>query len=669
MLSRAFYSAEIGDFLQTSADQIIGSLASRQSVDALQEGAWREQIVILKSALQKFSTGHVLFEMQIPRMGRRADVVLIIADLIFVLEFKVGANRYSAADLRQCHGYAIDLHHFHEGSHNKTIVPVLVATHALSSTVLSDVRDKVFSPLKVNSSTLAGALAAFVHASVAPEPINFQTWYHSSYKPTPTIVEAAQALYDGHRVEDIARNDAGAKNLLVTSEVVINIIDHACTTRKKVICFITGVPGAGKTLVGLNIATRAKTVDGPEVTTGVFLSGNGPLVDVLKEALARDSVKRRGSVTKVAALQEAGAKIQNIHWFRDEALHDISAPSEHVVIFDEAQRAWDKKHTVRFMAQKKGQKDFSQSEPEFLISVMDRHHDWCVIVALIGGGQEINNGEAGLQGWVSALANFPDWQIHFSEKLSGVEYAGGDVSFGALAHAYPNPGLHLSTSMRSFRAESLSDMIHHLIHNAPAKASAIYENIKKQFPVMVTRNLDDAKAWIRSKARANDTKGVIASSGGLRLKPEGLFVKNQIAQADWFLNDCDDVRSCHYLEDVATEFDIQGLELDWCLVAWDADYRYQNGAFEHWRFTGTSWKRRTREEHQRYLQNAYRVLLTRARQGMIIFVPEGDANDHTRRPEFLDHTFNYLLSCGVIGLSATRDDASFKDPRRPVAVA
>jgi DUF2075 family protein len=281
-----------------------------------------------------------------------------------------------------------------------------------------------------------------------------------------------------------------------------------------------------------------------------------------------------------------------------------------------------------------------------------------VIVALIGGGQEINTGEAGLQGWVDALAKqFADWDVHYSDKLTQIEYAGRDVSFSAIAgtgkRATAQASLHLATSMRSFRAEKLSHMVHYLIHNQPAKAQACYQEFKHKFPIKITRDLATAKAWIKAQARANETKGMIASSGAIRLKPEGIFVKNRLTAADWFLNPQDDIRSCHFLEDVAIEFDIQGLELDWCLIGWDADYRYQKTdgkqdcQFEHWKFTGTSWKRRQQEEQQRYLENAYRVLLTRARQGMVIFVPQGDAEDATRLPEYLDGTFEYLVGCGV----------------------
>lgn len=650
MGARAFYNAAVGDFLQESIDSVVGKISQHHSQDIahLQMGAWQREIELLKECLPSFKDGHILFELQIPRMGRRADAVLIFQNIIYVMEFKVGARRYLPHDLRQTHGYAIDLHHFHSDSHNKTIVPLLVATEATPvQPALSPPVEQVYQPLRVCATNLHETLIYCGRTIVDAVPIDYQHWFGSAYKPTPTIVEAAQALYANHDVADIARNDAGAHNLHVTSSAILEIIHKARVEKQKVICFVTGVPGAGKTLVGLNIATSSVNIDDDE--HAVFLSGNGPLVEVLTEALARDAKQRSPRTSKEKELRNAAARIQNIHKFRDEALVNLKkAPPERVVIFDEAQRAWDADSTAKFMIQKRGQKSFNQSEPEFLISVMDRHPDWCVIIALIGGGQEINTGEAGLPGWVDALrSRFTNWQVYFSDKLNQAEYAGGEVKFCGIPQAQSAAALHLATSMRSFRAERLSHMIHYLIENRSVLAAACYASFGGRFPIVITRDIKKAQAWIKNRARGNETKGVIASSGGLRLKPEGIFVKNKISAADWFLNEPDDVRSCHFLEDVATEFDIQGLELDWCLVAWDADYRYCDGTFEHWRFTGSSWKRRNRIEQQRYLENAYRVLLTRARQGIAIFVPLGDPEDSTRLPKYYDETFAYLVRCGA----------------------
>lgn len=527
MSHRAYYSAEVVDFLIETVDSVIGKITQNhsQNLKHLQTGAWASQIEILQTALKPLSEGHILFEVQIPRMGKRADAVFIYKYLIFVIEFKVGAKHHLPQDIRQAHGYAIDLHHFHEGSHAETIVPILVATEAQTTVMqLPAEMDQVYEPLTANKNNLYAVLDYCVSHIQTRQAIHYQEWLHSSYKPTPTIIEAAQALYSSHDVEDIARNDAGAQNLHITSKAIQDIVHAARVNKRKTICFVTGVPGAGKTLVGLNIATSSTNIDDDE--HAVFLSGNGPLVEVLIEALARDSVKRNPDTSKAKELRSAAAKIQNIHRFRDEALVNFGkAPPERVVIFDEAQRAWDLDNTSKFMMQKRGQKSFNQSEPEFLISVMDRHDDWCVIVALIGGGQEINTGEAGLQGWINALAdNFSDWDVHYSDKLSQIEYAGRDVNFSGIDQAYPQASLHLATSMRSFRAEKLSHMIHYVIHNHAEAAAACYQQFKHKFPIKITRNLNQAKVWIRTQARANETKGLIASSGAIRLKPEGIFV-------------------------------------------------------------------------------------------------------------------------------------------------
>lgn len=656
MSRRAYYSASINEFLHEPPPSIIGKITQQHAQDIahLQTNAWNSQIQILQKELRELHDGHILFEVLIPRMGRRADVILIYKNLLFVIEFKVGAVEYISQDLRQTHGYAVDLSCFHEGSHNKTIIPLLVATSAASTEIsLQSDPDHVYRPIKVGKDALAVSIQDCISRITPREDIHVADWLSAKYKPTPTIIEAAQALYANHDVQDISRNDAGAKNLAVTSKRVQEIINHASSSKRKTICFVTGVPGAGKTLVGLNIATE--NTNSEDDRHAVFLSGNGPLVEVLREALARDQVVRKVVSTKAQAIRKVEPIIQNIHHFRDEYLDNTdAAPKDKVVIFDEAQRAWNTNSTSKFMSQKRGQVDFNQSEPEFLIGVMNRHKDWCVIIALIGGGQEINTGEAGLDGWLEALTRrFKDWDIYASDKLTQTEYAGGEINFSDVAHYFPEPDLHLATSMRSFKAERMSRMVHHLIHNEPHNAFETYQEFKDKFPIKITRDFNTAKAWIKTKARANETKGLIASSGAIRLKPEGLFVKNNLQAADWFLNSCDDIRSCHFLEDVATEFDIQGLEIDWSLLGWDADYRYSNGQFEHWKFSGSSWKKLHQKDTKKYLENTYRVLLTRARQGIVVFVPFGDSEDVTRRSEFYDETFNYLVKCGLEILDPT----------------
>lgn len=420
-MTRSYYSNTISGFLQDDETQIFGQLSLHHShaLEELQKNAWIKQIEILKNTLSYFEDGQIYFEFSIPRMGKRVDNILIIKDLIFVLEFKVGDTQYQKQSLEQVIDYCLDLHNFHEGSHREKLVPVLISTKANPVENIYKCTDNLFAPVKANQQNLKEVISDALLQSNGRK-IYAIGWENSIYKPTPTIIEAAQALYKGHNVNEISRNDAGAINLSKTTDCINKIIETAKRENKKSICFLTGVPGAGKTLAGLNIANERMNAD--ENEHAVFLSGNGPLVDVLREALTRDEVatsKENGSpLSKKAAAIKANAFIQNIHHFRDDNLICKKAPIEKVVVFDEAQRAWAKEQVSSFMKRKKGVDDFNMSEPEYLISVMDRHEDWCTIICLIGGGQEINTGEAGVSEWLSSLKNnYPNWSIHYSNLI------------------------------------------------------------------------------------------------------------------------------------------------------------------------------------------------------------------------------------------------------------
>jgi hypothetical protein len=491
-----------------------------------------------------------------------------------------------------------------------------------------------------------------VAAQYKEPAFNYGAWENSAYLPTPTIVEAAQALYRGHNVQDITRSDAGAENLTVTTDEINRIIEHSKAHGRKSICFVTGVPGAGKTLVGLNIAIQRSNAQTGE--HAVFLSGNFPLVTVLQEALARDKVeqeKQRGNrVSKADALRSTAAFIQMIHKYRDSFVGNDNVPPERVAIFDEAQRAWTHDMIKKFMQTKKGVPDFHCSEPEFLISTMDRHQDWAVVICLVGGGQEINTGEAGLPEWFdSTKRSFPDWDVYITPQLNDDEYRRGrawsDMLSGLRIHEREK--LHLATSIRSFRTPDLAAFVKAVLDADTDGAKALYQRIKDQYPIVITRNLNKAKAWVRDHCQGTTRYGLLASSGALRLKAEGIFVKNEISVANWFLNGKDDVRSSYMLEDVVTEFDIQGLELDYSIVAWDVDYRYVDGVWTYSNFIGNRWNNVNSEEKRLYLKNAYRVLLTRARQGMAIFVPIGSDDDRTRKCEWYDGIYGYLKEIGI----------------------
>ncbi len=652
-MSRYYYRKIISDFLDESPKSILGELTSNHefSLEEQQKNSWIIQINLLKAWLREIS-GEIIFEYSIPRMGKRIDCVVISKSVVFAIEFKVGANAYENHAVTQVTDYALDLKNFHEQSHNKKIVPILICTEAEDQIPVIDFyQDGLAKTIFTNGKTLSKIISLANH-QVTEDPINADVWLDSIYKPTPTIIEAAQALYQGHNVEEISRSDAGAINLSRTAKAISSIIEDCKKNNKKAICFLTGVPGAGKTLAGLNLANSWHNEDDSE--HAVFLSGNGPLVDVLREALARNEVetaKDKGEKKKKSTtISKAKAFIQNIHHFRDDALENAQAPIERVVVFDEAQRAWTLKQTASFMKTKKGKSNFNQSEPEFLISVMDRHLDWATIICLIGGGQEINTGEAGLQEWFASLKrSFPSWNIHISNKLTDFEYTQGKALYDLndSSKICLHQDLHLSVSVRSFRSEKVAALVKALLDCDSEKAKTLYSVIENTFPICITRDIECAKKWIRSQARGSERYGLIASSGAIRLKPFAINVKNSIDPINWFLNDSNDIRSSYFLEDVATEFDIQGLELDWTCVAWDADLRH-NG--EEWllrSFRGAKWQTVNDEDSKRYLKNAYRVLLTRARQGMVIFVPYGSSQDETRQPHFYDETFNYLRSLGL----------------------
>jgi hypothetical protein len=650
MSNKAYYQASVKEFLKTTSEEIRGIISNShtQAIEYNQTRAWVGQVENLQSQLSELDDGYICFELLIPRMGKRADVVLLYKGIIFVLEYKVGAKEYSATDKRQALGYAMDLKHFHEASHHRVIIPVLIATKAKSVEIsLIKHESGVSEVICTNSSNIHEIISNCI-SSFPESTFNYSEWLNAPYKPTPTIVEAAKALYSQHDVTDISRSDAGAVNLAKTSQKIQQIITDSRRNREKAICFVTGVPGAGKTLVGLNISTSHSDGDKDHA---VFLSGNGPLVKVLQEALAQDNKQRNPKIKIDNARREAKASIQNIHHFRDQSLSDSRAPTENVVIFDEAQRAWNLHETQKFMTKKHQLESWEQSEPEFLIGVMNRHEDWGVIIALIGGGQEINRGEAGLQGWLSALEkSFQNWKVYYSNELKQPEYAGNGVNLSFLnesSAATSLNSLHLATSMRSFRAEKLSNFVHHIINNDTVKALHESEQLQQKYPVYITRSLEEAKSWIKARTRGTESSGIIVSSGAKRLKASGIFINQDIYPDKWFLEEPDDVRSSNFLEDAASEFVVQGLELDWCLLGWDADLRYKNGAFQHWNFSGSKWQQRKQQEEQQYLENAYRVLLTRARQGMVIFIPHGDTQDATRLPEFYDETYNYLLRCGM----------------------
>jgi hypothetical protein len=637
-------------------DAILGRLmsASPFEIDLAQREAWMAEIEILKPALKDFA-GHVYLEFDVPRLGSRIDAVLISGPAIIPIEFKVGQSTYERADHDQAWDYGLDLKNFHRASHEAPIFPLLVATRARRS-------DSEWPPAHADGvrpprHCSAEALPAVLHEALSlarGSPLDAVAWGRAPYHPTPTIVQAARALYARHSVRAISRSDAGARNLAITGGCIEGVIQAARRERRKAIVFVTGVPGAGKTLAGLDLATRNRDEASPG--HAVYLSGNGPLVAVLREAIVRDELARRKSagerkVRKGSVAQKVKPFIQNVHHWRDEALRDPSRPPhDHVVIFDEAQRAWNQRKLASFMKRRKGRDGFSQSEPHVLIGAMDRQPEWAVVVCLVGGGQEIHDGEAGIGAWLDAVRDhFPAWRVHLSSQLGDSEYAAREAIRDLQRRAMVRfeDDLHLSVSLRSFRSENVSRFIKATLDGDVATARGLLAGMSQRYPVALTRDLPAARRWIRKHARGTERYGLVVSSSAERLKPHAIDVRVAVDPVPWFLNDAADTRSSWYLEDAATEFQVQGLELDWTCVSWDADLRRTPTGWSQHSFRGHGWTNVKQDDRRRYLLNAYRVLLTRARQGMVIFVPPGDDSDPTRRPAYYDGTFEYLAGLGV----------------------
>ena len=674
--NRCLFHSGFKEFIEADQFSILGRIHDAFHGQALTstDEAWLGEIQLLQQALSpwKNEEAEIIFEYDIPRLGKRIDVVLLLRGLIFCLEFKVGQKDALQSDVEQVMDYALDLKNFHRYSHDHIIVPILIPTNhkSTSSTFTPSIyNDFIFNPLITGATGLQDLIQKVLLHANANTAGTIKDWIISPYTPTPTIIEAARSLYENHSVENIIRHEADNVTTDATIANVLEVINRSKRNREKSICFVTGVPGAGKTLVGLDVAVKQSyQADGTfNVDDGaVYLSGNGPLVAVLTEALERDNYaksKEKGEDKKLSdSRREVSKFIQIIHRYRDNMLAKIKNPIingnleidpdkavklhqsgygevEHVAIFDEAQRAWTHERIANYLKRggtygnKLKVDNFPMSEAAFLIWSLDRREDWATIVCLIGGGQEINTGEAGISEWIAALNDrFPHWKVYISNKLTEPEYAEGKVN-ELLDHNHNvifSDKLHLGVSLRSFRAERLSAFVHAMLSFNP-DAKALYTNVVSHgYPIVLTRSMDKARDWLRKQARGTQQTGILISKVSARFKPLAVHVLPQSEDnaVHWFLEDKTDVRSSNYLEEAATEIQVQGLEVDFACVLWDADMRCDNGKWTFWKFNGkTQWIPEKNNETQKYMLNAYRVLLTRARQVIIICVPEG--NDKT----------------------------------------
>ena len=706
-MSRCLCDSSFKKFLESDDNAIFGTLCDKYHGEALTttREAWRSEISIMKNILSRFADkdGKIIFEYDIPRLGKRVDVVLLLEGIIFCLEFKVGESKILEADVDQVLDYALDLKNFHKFSQDNLIVPILIATNYSSSSTdiqMSVYDDRVVNPLVAGKSGVAKLIADVLTQFPDEQPVN-PNWIISPYAPTPTIIEAAKTLYENHSVENITRHEADKVSTDRTIAYILKVTQESKQNQKKSICFITGVPGAGKTLVGLDVAIKQtyQGQDEPVKDEGaVYLSGNGPLVAVLTEALAQDNLKKcreKGEKKKMSdSRREVSKSIQMIHRYRDNMLAKIKNPVEngileidpakavkmekagfgeveHVAIFDEAQRSWTHKRLAEYLKRggtygnKLKVPNFPMSEAAFLIWSLDQREDWATIVCLVGGGQEINTGEAGISEWIKALNEmFPHWDVYISPKLTEPEYAEGKVNelLKDKNNVYFCEDLHLGVSLRSYRAEKLSAFVHALL-SFDKNAATLYDEIKDKYPIVLTRDMANARRWLHDKVRGTERTGVLVTKESARFKPLAIHVlpSGDENAVHWFLEDKTDTRSSNYLEDAATEIQVQGLELDYTCVLWDADMRCENDKWHFYRFNGqTKWTEQIgntegKQELMKYMLNAYRVLLTRARAGMVICIPTGNPNktingfweDSTRLPEFYDGTYQYLKSLGI----------------------
>ncbi|MDO9711380.1 DNA/RNA helicase domain-containing protein [Paracraurococcus lichenis] len=633
------------------------------SVELTQRNAWEAEARILLAALEEAPAGwHLLLECDLLRLEKRIDAVLVTDRAILSLEFKHGAQRFEAADLRQAEDYALDLHDFHAGSRLHPVVPVLVATEAPDPPLdLPFLWHGVTDPvLRANARTL-GALIAAVQAGIGPpaRPLDPSAWEAAAYRPVPTVLEAATLLWRRNSVAEIAAARADAPNLTRTAEAIARAIATARAEDKHVVVFVTGIPGAGKTLCGLNVVFGALREHG-----AAFLTGNVPLVEVLREALARDAAPE-GGATRTQARRRARDALQNVHRFLEHyVLRPGEVPEARVIVFDEAQRAWDAAQATRDTQRRVSR--LSTSEPAHTLEIMGRHAGWSVIVALIGNGQEINTGEAGLAEWGSVIAADPRWKAVAAPRVLSAPEAAQRLAEGHPAWLRLDPDLDLTVPMRSVRDAAGAPWVDAVLSGDTEAARTVAAEAGG-VPFYITRDPDALRMGLRAFCRGLRRTGLVASAGAKRLRAEGLGV--QVPDiADWFLRRWPDIRASEALETFATEYDCQGLELDVVGLAWGGDFIRVAEGWQARRFSGNAWQVVRGAEEQRFIRNTYRVLLTRARYETVIWVPRGSPvedpfHDRTRPAAEMDAIAAHLLACGARPLEEAAPPPALPSPQ------
>jgi hypothetical protein len=656
----ALYIDPLQVFLDINAEYLLGKLTSglaKEGFDTtmLTTLSWLREIAELQAAFSQLldllpsaTRWPILFEYVLPIVGQRVDCVLLADDMIYVVEYKGGSSASAHAALQQAQEYALNLIDFHEASRHRTAIPIAVG--AFKTSIPLDLKSEhhgaavsliEFPDTIVRSHRMWGGKSA---------PIDASEWNNSRYFPVPTIVQAASAIYRDHNVKDLAYSRAGSDNLETTQKAVASSVRDTRLRGVKKLLVITGVPGAGKTLAGLNaVQLLAQELD-LDVEQASFLSGNGPLVAVIQEALKRSIGSRKKGLAR-----SVRSRIREIHRFVRDSYGDSRAPADRIIVFDEAQRAWTAAKNLKKFGR-------NVSEPEMVLDIMGRHDGWAVIVALVGGGQEIHGGEAGLAAWGDAIAKHPEWEVITSPEavLGGPSVAGSRLfceGYSEVTKVERDPALHLAISNRSYETDVTAQWVNAVLHGQAEETTTL---AFKGLPIHVTRDIQVARSWLLANAKGNRRAGLVASSGAARLRadcvetPTFQFLRG-VDFVKWFLEPSGDHRSSNQLEVALSEFEMQGLEIDVAGLLWGGDLVFPEGRVVARSLRGRRWcvvdgvgdPQVSADDPRTRIQNKCRVLLTRFRKGMVIFVPPGSADDPTRAPVDFDSVYGYLLRCGV----------------------
>lgn len=653
---RAWFHCTGAALLARDPADTVGRLASAQQARGYpgtpeQDFAWHNQVAALRKAVAEAdgAAWTIVLEYELLRLEKRIDAVVLTDRAIVAIEFKTAAP--GNAGKAEAEDYALDLRDFHAASRAHVIVPVLAAAEAAFAAPAQPwlLPPNPTEPLVCGHATLGEALR-WVRAEIPPAatPLNHAAWLDGAYRPVPTIVEAATMLYARNGVAEIASTRADAPNLTRTAQAIARAVAAAQDGQAKRVVFVTGIPGAGKTLCGLN-AVFAAGAGG----RSAFLTGNVPLVTVLRAALAQDAVERR-ECSRPEAERRVKERLQNVHRFLEDNATDPArrAPPDRLIVFDEAQRAWNEAKS-RIGTRNKPSR-LTMSEPAHTLEIMGRHDGWAVVVALIGNGQEINTGEAGLAEWGQVIAaTGGQWRAIAAERATTAPDPMQRLAAGAPSWLTIDNDLDLTVAVRNVREMAGATWVDAVLRGAVPEARAIAE-AAGALPFLLTRDLAALRDGLRHLARGRRRAGILASAGAKRLRGDGLGVQLDDV-ADWFLRYWPDIRGSDALETFATEYDCQGLELDVAGLAWGGDLLWSRRGWQTRRFAGRAWQSRHADAH--YVINKYRVLLTRARYETVIWVPRGSPagepfHDATRDAAEMDAIAGYLLACGARPLEA-----------------